>query len=202
MLAANGYKITRDLEPGVCLKLCLQDLSCLSVNIDYKKGTCSFNGQNLRTSGIDRNLRSSPFFNYFEKVCLVRSQGSSSSLLLNTTNTTTSSSSSSSGLPLSSSLCSNRDWSFERVRGKELVGLPFEKVVVEASTREQCELACLDYQPFNCLSAEFNYQMNECRLSPYNRFSSLNKQVRLEPSTSLVDYLENNCVQGKINSFY
>uniref|UniRef100_T1K7E7 ZP domain-containing protein n=1 Tax=Tetranychus urticae TaxID=32264 RepID=T1K7E7_TETUR len=183
MLAANAYKITRDLDPGVCLKLCLQDSSCLSVNIDYKKGTCSFNGQNLRTSGIDRNLRSSPFFNYFEKVCLIRSSAASTPL----TNST---------ITPHSVSCSNKDWSFERIRGKELIGLPFEKIVVEASTREQCELACLDYQPFTCLSAEFNYQMNECRLSPYNRFSSLNKQVRLEPSTSLVDYLENNCAQG------
>jgi len=166
-LITTPYKIIRDLEPSDCLELCRQDSNCKSLNIDYKKGACGFSGKNLRTSGIDRNLKSNPYFNYFEKTCLY-----------------------------STKQC-NRNWAFERVRGKELVGLMEKKVLVDASTREECETACLEYNDFKCRSAEFNYQMNECRLNPYNRFSSINKTIKLESSRSLVDYLENNCVYGQ-----
>jgi len=166
LLTTTPYKVIRDLEPSNCLELCRQDTNCRSLNIDYKKGTCSFNKQNLRTSGVDRHLKLSPYFNYFEKTCLY-----------------------------SNSNC-RRNWAFERVKGKELVGMIDEKVLVEASTREECETACLEHIDFICRSAEFNYQMNECRLSPYNRFSSRDKRVKLESSRSLVDYLENNCAHG------
>ncbi|XP_074595259.1 uncharacterized protein LOC141850520 [Brevipalpus obovatus] len=166
LLVTNAFKVTRDLDPHRCLELCKNEPSCLSVNIDYKKGACSFSNHNLRTSGADQTMEANPYFNYFEKICLP------------VTNRCTT------------------DWAFERVKGKELVGMPFDKVLVDASSREECEAACLEYQAFPCRSAEYNYQMNECRLSPYNRFSSEDKRVRLESSASLVDYLENNCAKG------
>lgn len=169
MLITEAYKTARDLEPSECLQLCRSESSCMSVNIDYKKKVCNFNNQNLRTAGEPQNLKSSPFVNFFEKICLsVREK-----------------------CPM--------DWAFERVKGKELVGITFDKVSVDAASRQDCESACLNYQQFPCLSAEYNYQMNECRLSPYNRFSSNDKKVGLKSSASLVDYLENNCAKGITN---
>ncbi|XP_055932443.1 uncharacterized protein LOC129962605 [Argiope bruennichi] len=88
-----------------------------------------------------------------------------------------------------------RDWSFERIRNKELVGIEHEKVLVEANTKEECQDACLNYKSFKCLSAEFNYQLSECRLSPYNRFSSTEKSVAVSNSRFVVDYFENNCFE-------
>ncbi|XP_015913359.1 uncharacterized protein [Parasteatoda tepidariorum] len=87
-----------------------------------------------------------------------------------------------------------RDWSFERIRNKELTGIDHEKVIVEADTKEDCQIACLNHKEFRCLSAEFNYQLTECRLSPYNRFSSTEKGVSVSNSRLVVDYFENNCI--------
>lgn len=92
------------------------------------------------------------------------------------------------------------DWAFERSRNKELVGIDHDKVIVEAHTKEECQAACLHHKDFSCLSAEFNYQLNECRLSPYNRFSSTDKAVTLSNSRFVVDYFENNCVRGKVTN--
>ncbi|KAG8201938.1 hypothetical protein JTE90_027414 [Oedothorax gibbosus] len=88
-----------------------------------------------------------------------------------------------------------KDWSFERIRNKELVGIDHEKVLVEANTKEECQTACLKHKQFQCLSAEFNYQLSECRLSPYNRFSSTDKSVSVSNSRFVVDYFENNCIE-------
>ncbi|GFS59861.1 uncharacterized protein TNIN_253341 [Trichonephila inaurata madagascariensis] len=96
--------------------------------------------------------------------------------------------------PSSGTQCS-KDWSFERIRNKELVGIDHEKVLVEANTKEECQDACLNHKPFRCLSAEFNYQLSECRLSPYNRFSSTEKSVAVSSSRFVVDYFENNCFE-------
>jgi len=157
------YKVVRDQQPQECLKICRHDENCRSVNVDYRKGTCEFNAESTRSSGLERNLKENPNVNHYEKVCL------------NVANS-----------------CS-RDWAFERIRGKELTGISHEKVYVEASTREECETACLEYSEFVCRSAEFNYQMNECRLSPYSRFSATDKRLTLSTSRAVVDYLENNC---------
>lgn len=90
-----------------------------------------------------------------------------------------------------------KDWSFERIRNKELVGIDHEKVLVEANTKEECQTACLKHKQFRCLSAEFNHQLSECRLSPYNRFSSTDKSVSVSNSRFVIDYFENNCIQGE-----
>lgn len=89
-------------------------------------------------------------------------------------------------------------WAFERVPGKELVlSTATSKVTVEANTREECQAACLAHRDFVCHSAEFNYQLSECRLSPYSRFTNSAAEVKLEDSKFVVDYFENNCFQGK-----
>ncbi|XP_054706608.1 uncharacterized protein LOC129216418 [Uloborus diversus] len=88
-----------------------------------------------------------------------------------------------------------RDWAFERIQNKELVGIEQEKVLVEAYTKEECQAACIRYKDFLCLSAEFNYQLGECRLSPYNRFSSSEKTVTLSSTKFAGDYFENNCAK-------
>ncbi|XP_035206202.1 uncharacterized protein LOC118181224 isoform X2 [Stegodyphus dumicola] len=92
-----------------------------------------------------------------------------------------------------------REWAFERSKNKELVGIEHEKVLVEANSKDECQLACLHHTEFVCLSAEFNYQLSECRLSPYNRFSSTEKGVFLTNSRFVVDYFENNCISVSVD---
>ncbi|RWS31259.1 hypothetical protein B4U80_01867 [Leptotrombidium deliense] len=119
--------------------------------------------QFLSTSFVDNRMRKeNPHFNHFRKICL-RTQ----------------------------SACS-RHWAFERVRGRELVSVPYGKIHVDAHTLEHCQAACLDFKPFVCRSAEFNYQNSQCKLSPYNRFSSGDKHAKLGVR-SYIDYMENNC---------
>lgn len=119
----------------------------------------------------DARIRPSPASNLFVKICLEK--------------------------PLPG--CGRRDWAFERVRDRELVGIPHEKVAVAAESRTACHAACVDYAHFVCRSAEFRAESATCRLSPYTRFSSADKRVRLapHPAGQLVDYLENSCAQGK-----
>lgn len=99
-------------------------------------------------------------------------------------------------------LCAGRQWSFERVPGRELVGIPHGKIYVDVTTREECEMACLEYSDFVCRSAEWNPGARLCRLSPYNRYSSADKRATLEASMVGVDYLENNCARGESSALW
>lgn len=151
-----------------CLSLCRGDAKCRSVSYDYRRRLCQAHSDTLRT-GADSNVKRNPQMNYFEKVCI--SAGS---------------------------VC-DKHWAFERVPGKELVmgggsGVSY-KVSVEANTREECQAACLAHRDFACHSAEFNYQLSECRLSPHSRFTATGGEGKLEDSKFVVDYFENNCVR-------
>ncbi|KAH7935897.1 hypothetical protein HPB52_014729 [Rhipicephalus sanguineus] len=151
-----------------CLALCRGDAKCRSVSYDYRRRMCYAHSDTLRT-GIDTNVKRNPQMNYFEKVCI--SAGS---------------------------VC-DKHWAFERVPGKELVvggsSGSQSKVSVEANTREECQAACLAHRDFVCHSAEFNYQLSECRLSPHSRFTGASGEPKLEDSKFVVDYFENNCVR-------
>ncbi|XP_042145209.1 uncharacterized protein LOC8025447 [Ixodes scapularis] len=146
-----------------CLNLCRGEPKCRSVSYDYRRRLCHAHSDTLRT-GADTNVKNDPQMNYFEKVCI--STGN---------------------------VC-DKYWAFERVPGKELaLGAATSKVIVEANTREECQAACLAHRDFLCHSAEFNYQLSECRLSPYSRFTSPAAEAKLEDSKFVVDYFENNC---------
>ncbi|XP_077550168.1 uncharacterized protein LOC144163204 isoform X2 [Haemaphysalis longicornis] len=153
-----------------CLALCRADTKCRSVSYDYRRRLCHSHSDTLRT-GSDSNVKRNSQMNYFEKVCI--SAGS---------------------------VC-EKHWAFERVPGKELVmgggavGTTSSKVSVEANTREECQAACLAHRDFVCHSAEFNYQLSECRLSPHSRYTSTAGEGKLEDSKFVVDYFENNCLQ-------
>ncbi|XP_070381269.1 uncharacterized protein [Dermacentor albipictus] len=152
-----------------CLALCRGDAKCRSVSYDYRRRMCHAHSDTLRT-GIDTNVKRNPQMNYFEKACI--SAGS---------------------------VC-DKHWAFERVPGKELVVAggssgSSPKVSVEANTREECQAACLAHRDFVCHSAEFNYQLSECRLSPHSRFTGTSGEAKLEDSKFVVDYFENNCVR-------
>lgn len=168
------FKVIFDLQPRKCLKLCSESAGCKSINIDYKKGSCELLAENTKTSGRERSLRENSSNNYYEKFCLPGAKHS----------------------------CSKKDWAFERIRGHELVGnrIDFKQVSSEATTREQCEAACLNHTAFLCRSAEFDHQLKECRLNPYSRFNINDKKVYLHSSRSTIDYLENNCFDGLYSS--
>lgn len=160
------FKIIPDVQATECLTLCKSDINCRSVNVDYTKRACHLIAEDSRLAGRERFLKESPNYNYFEKICL------------NVNKTCI------------------RDWAFERVPGHELVGYNQEKTVIKSTTREECEAACLRHAEFECRSAEFNIQLSECRLNPYNRFSSNDKKIKLKESDSGTDYFENNCASG------
>lgn len=218
LLDVQPARVARDMSPQVCLSTCRYDAKCRSVNIDYRKGTCEFlhetalsvslapqgqGGQDGSSLYGERRLKSSPHYNHFEKVRLriptidpSTSNNSNTAASLVAANGVYRPAITPSVLRTPAQ-CLERDWAFERIRGRELAGIPHEKVLVDASTREECESACLEFTEFNCRSAEFNYENRMCRLSPFNRFSALDKKVSLEQSRSHVDYLENNCAYGK-----
>jgi len=170
-VAGLAYQVTRDLQPDECVSKCRMETNCRSLNIDYQRGLCEYSARGM----VEKSLKRSPKHNFFEKICLTSDTAAVA--------------------------CDVRDWAFERVRGKELVGIPHEKVLIrEAKTRAQCQTACVDYPLFICRSAEWRQAEGQCRLSPYNRFSTADDRVKLEPSKGMsaeVDYLENNCAHGK-----
>lgn len=164
------YHTTRDLQPDECLQACREELNCRSLNIDYRRGVCEF----YATSGLGHGLKKSPAHNVFEKICL----GSRKTALK----------------------CARRDFAYERVLGKELVGLNTEKVLITANSTESCLALCVEFDQFECRSAEFRPKKNQCRLSSYNRFSTNDDRLKLETSKSgldSVEYLENNCADGE-----
>ena len=166
LLIGSAYKVTRSLNPSECLASCRLDSACASLTIDYKKSVCAYSSLNIRKAGSEKALRHSSHHNYYEKTCL------------NTTAT---------------AACRSA-WVFERIKGRELVGLAEERITIpDIHSRHQCQIVCLEWREFTCRSAEFNYQMQECRLSPFNRFAAHDKTLHLESSRSIVDYLENNC---------
>ena len=97
-----------------------------------------------------------------------------------------------------------KGWAFERVMGYELKN--HEKKRLEVSTRLQCMQACLDEQEFECRSANFESTTGVCSLSDLDRGSIVPthdiKMRTYGPSTgSTVEYIENNCIDGKFPNY-
>lgn len=163
---AQSYKVTRDLQPEECVLTCKMESQCETLVIDYHRGLCEY----ISTPLADTMLKRSAAHNVYQKICL--------------------------STDLSAMSCDQRDWSFERVKGKELTGVPHSKVLVKADSLLECQSACVDYNYFICRSAEWHETTRECRLSPYNRFSTSDDQLKLIDNEN-IEYLENNCFHGK-----
>lgn len=83
-----------------------------------------------------------------------------------------------------------REWIFERVIGRELAGFD-DRVIGQVSSRIKCEEFCLKEVSFPCRSGEYDYVLQQCRLSSEDRRS---QPSSFRPSIGDVDYFENQCV--------
>ncbi|CAG2174419.1 unnamed protein product [Oppiella nova] len=90
----------------------------------------------------------------------------------------------------------NRGWAFERVKGFEMK--KYSKKSVKVMTRLECMQMCLNENDFECRSANYDSDVNECSLSDMDRhtitYNSL-KSRKYGPSSGSIDYMENNCIQ-------
>lgn len=97
------------------------------------------------------------------------------------------------------STCAHSGWAFERVRGFEL--REHERRMIPVAGRVECMQACLGETKFTCRSVNYEEETKECWLSDMNRNTiNINSEIRSKkygPSSGSIDYLENNCVQGK-----
>uniref|UniRef100_A0A6P6YG15 Uncharacterized protein LOC113797539 n=1 Tax=Dermatophagoides pteronyssinus TaxID=6956 RepID=A0A6P6YG15_DERPT len=90
---------------------------------------------------------------------------------------------------LSTAPC-EKAWTFERVMGKELNGFD-NRILSGVASRLRCQELCLKERSFVCRSGEYDYALQQCRLSSEDR--------RSQPSSfqhaisSSVDYFENQC---------
>lgn len=95
-------------------------------------------------------------------------------------------------------------WAFERVKGYELKRMTKKSVRVQS--RLECMQLCLNELDFECRSVNFDTETNECGLSDMDRHTiNSNSELRSRkygPSSSLTDYMENNCIEGIFGSFY
>lgn len=187
-LIDTPYRVTDDLEPSNCLRDCTRDPDCKSLNIDYKRGTCEFIQARVRESPlIDQtrlptqynlvqrnNLRASLGQNYFEKICLQNA-----------------------------SLCSTKDWSFERIKSAKFSSFIFNNtstgkylnynltIIESINSREICLSLCINENRFICRAAIYDTNGKICWLSSINRFSS--PDIKLERALNY-EYYESNCV--------
>ena len=75
--------------------------------------------------------------------------------------------------------------------------------MVNVKSRIECMQACVDERRFVCRSANYEDETHECWLSDMNRNTiNINTEIRSKkygPSSGNIDYLEYNCVRGKLN---
>ncbi|XP_043232615.1 uncharacterized protein LOC122386931 [Amphibalanus amphitrite] len=85
-------------------------------------------------------------------------------------------------------------WAFERVQNFTLAGV--EKKSVTATSRLDCQKACLSETEFVCRSAAFTAADGTCSLSDMDRHTTAGMGVfRAAEGT---DYLENNCIEEPV----
>ena len=68
-------------------------------------------------------------------------------------------------------------------------------MIAGVASRAQCEELCLLELEFSCASAEYFYDLAECRLSRQTRRS---RPASFRAGTENVDYLENQCVRERM----
>ena len=86
-------------------------------------------------------------------------------------------------------------WIYERTVGYLLEGED-DRVIAGVVSRTQCEELCLLELEFTCASAEYFYDLAECRLSSQTRRS---RPASFRAGTENVDYLENQCVRERLS---
>ena len=69
-----------------------------------------------------------------------------------------------------------------------------DRVIGQVSSRRSCQELCLQETEFQCMSAEYVYSSQECRLSRETRRS---QPSSYRATTSDVDYLENQCAKER-----
>lgn len=84
-----------------------------------------------------------------------------------------------------------RAWIYERVLAHHIHGHD-DKIIEDVSNRLKCQEHCLNEREFRCRSGEYDYLTMQCRLSMIDRHLKPNLFL---PTTSNVDYFENQCVQ-------
>ncbi|GIX71751.1 uncharacterized protein CEXT_611361 [Caerostris extrusa] len=95
-----------------------------------------------------------------------------------------------------SNLPCNREWVFESVSNHELLERS-RKSVSNVSSKEQCMGLCLKEKEFECRSANYHSQRQECQLSDVDRHSTHSSKFYVPAEDGTV-YLENNCVDPPV----
>ncbi|GIY41236.1 uncharacterized protein CDAR_574131 [Caerostris darwini] len=90
----------------------------------------------------------------------------------------------------------NREWVFESVSNHELLERS-RKSVSNVSSKEQCMGLCLKEKEFECRSANYHSQRQECQLSDVDRHSTHSSKFYVPAEDGTV-YLENNCVDPPV----
>lgn len=83
-----------------------------------------------------------------------------------------------------------RAWIFERVMAFHVHGHD-DKLIDDVPSRLKCQEHCLNEHEFRCRSGEYDSITMQCRLSMIDRHIKPNS---FRPTTSNVDYFENQCV--------
>ncbi|CAG2117082.1 unnamed protein product, partial [Medioppia subpectinata] len=89
---------------------------------------------------------------------------------------------------LSAAPC-EKAWTFERVMGRELGGFD-DRILNGVASRLRCQELCLKERSFVCRSGEYDYALQQCRLSSEDRRS---QPAAYRVSAGSVDYFENEC---------
>lgn len=96
-----------------------------------------------------------------------------------------------------------KGWAFERVLGFELKNK--ERKRIQVSGRLACMQACLSETEFICRSANYDQENGQCSMSNLDRGSIVPthdlKMRTYGPSGGSVEYIENNCIDGKENDY-
>ncbi|KAF8763871.1 hypothetical protein HNY73_022006 [Argiope bruennichi] len=90
----------------------------------------------------------------------------------------------------------NREWAFESVSNHELLERS-RKSITNVSSKEMCMGLCLKEKDFECRSANYHNQRQECQLSDVDRHSVHSSKFYVPAEDGTV-YLENNCVDPPV----
>ncbi|CAL1266420.1 unnamed protein product [Larinioides sclopetarius] len=90
----------------------------------------------------------------------------------------------------------NREWVFESVSNHELLERS-RKSVTNVSSKEMCMGLCLKEKDFECRSANYHSQRQECQMSDVDRHSVHSSKFYVPAEDGTV-YLENNCVDPPV----
>ncbi|KAG8201943.1 hypothetical protein JTE90_027419 [Oedothorax gibbosus] len=90
----------------------------------------------------------------------------------------------------------NREWVFERVSNHQLLERS-RKSVANVSSKEHCMGLCLVERDFECRSANYHTEKQECQMSDVDRHSVHSSKFYV-PSEDGTVYLENNCVDPPV----